>query len=208
MTDDADREEVAGVGDGREKHVTVVTRSGNRSEHGDVYLRHADDAFLVSPTREFPADETTRYPKTDLLRVKITQHHSACFVTTATAGEGPTLDALRDFRDDAMASTPAGRALVGVYYRVSPPVACTLERHPGSRTARTVGWLVERCGGLAERRADAGSSGRVALSVALTLLYAVGLVLAVAGHAGIRTRERLRVSRRDARRTVGCSREA
>ena len=195
MTDEAgaagnDDAEPEGVGDGREKHVAVVTRSGTRNEHGDIYLRHADDAFIVSPTPEFPPDETTRYPKADLLRVEITQHHSACFITTATAGEGPTLEALRGFRDDALARTPVGRALVSLYYRVSPPVARTLERHPDSRTAEGVRRLVGRCGALARRREEASPMVRVALSAALTLLYATGLVLAVAGHAGIRARER------------------
>jgi hypothetical protein len=195
MSDGANADEVEGVGDGREKHVTVVTRSGDRREHGDVYLRHADDAFLVSPTLEFSPEETTRYPKADLLRVEITQHHSACFITTATAGEGTTLDALRGFRDDAMARTPVGRALVGLYYAVSPPVARTLERHPDSRTGRTVRRLVERCGPLARRREDADPPARFALSVVLTLLYALGLALAVVGHAGIRAGERIRTRR-------------
>lgn len=190
MDDEADGTETEGVGDGREKHVTVLTRAGERHEHGDVYLRHADEAFLVSPTLEFRPDETTRYPKADLRRVEITQHHSACFITTATAGEGATLDALRAFRDDAMTRTPAGRALVGCYYAVSPPVARTLDRHPDSRTAQGVRRLVERCGTLARSREEAGSLGRLARSLALTLLYALGLALAVAGHVGIRARER------------------
>ncbi|MEF8791497.1 MAG: CFI-box-CTERM domain-containing protein [Haloarculaceae archaeon] len=192
MTGEAEDGGPEGVGDAREKHVTVFTRSDERHEHGDVYLRHADDAFLVSPTLEFPLAETTRYPKADLLRVEVTQHHSACFVTTAAAGEGPTLDALRGFRDDAMVRTPAGRALVGLYYAASPPVADTVERHPDSRTARAVRWLVERCGALARRREDAGPAGRLALSLVLTALYAVGLGIAAGGHGCIRLRERLR----------------
>lgn len=181
---------VEGVGDDREKHVTVITRSGKRIEHGDVHLRHADEAFLVSPEREFSAADTTRYSKSDLLRVEITQHHSACFITTATAGEGPTLAALRGFRNDALAHTPPGRALVGLYYAVSPPVAATLERHPDSRTACAVRRLVERCAGLARRRdtADAPVT-RVMLSLSLVALYIVGLAVAVTGHTLIRMLE-------------------
>jgi hypothetical protein len=198
MTDEAGAgDEVEGVGDGREKHVAVVTRSGERAEHGDVYLRHADDAFLVSPTLEFRPEGTTRYPKADLLRVGITQHHSSCFVTTAAAGEGSALDALRGFRDDAMGRTPVGRALLGLYYAVSPPVADTLERHPDSSTARAVRRLVERCGTLARHRETVDPPARTVLSVALTVLYGVGLVLAVVGHAGIRARERLRTRHRN-----------
>jgi hypothetical protein len=178
------------VGDGRLKHVRVVTASGKRIEHGEVYLRHADDEFVVSPDDEFPPADTTRYPKADLLRVEVTQHHAGCFITTATAGEGPTLAALRGFRDDALARTPPGRALVGVYYRTSPPVARTLERHPDSRTARVVRRLVERCGGLARRRERSESGlARFVLSVLLTALYVLGMVVAVVGHGGIRAGE-------------------
>lgn len=176
-----------GVGDGRKKHVRVLTRTGEAADHGEVYLRHADDAFYVSPELAFAESETTRYAKEEVLRVEIGQHHSACFVTTATAGDGPTLDALRRFRDDAMGRTAAGRALVRVYYAVSPPVAATLERHPESGTARVVRWLVRRCAALSRRR-EATDSRAVALSVSLvvTLAYAVGLMVAVGGHAWIR----------------------
>jgi hypothetical protein len=186
----ADREDVEGVGDQREKHVTVVTTANERHEHGDVYLRHATEAFLVSPDPEFPPATTDRYAKADLRRVEITQHHSACFITTATAGDGETLAALRTFRDDALASNPAGRTLVWFYETVSPPVARTLERHPRSRTARAVRWLVERCGSLSRARTATGSPlVRLALTVVLTLLYGIGMLLAVAGHLGIRAGE-------------------
>lgn len=183
-------DDVEGVGDGRQKHVTVVTRSGERREHGDVFLRHATDAWLVSAEQAFPPAATERYPKAELRKVEVTQHHAACFITTATAGSGATLDALRGFRDDALASNPVGRGLVGLYYAVSPPVAATLERHPRSRTALAVRRLVERCAELARARADAtGALRRLVLTVALTFLYAVGLLAAVAGHACIRCRE-------------------
>lgn len=185
-----DGSDLPGVGDGRKKHVSVVTRDGERSDHGDVFLRHADDAFIVSPDAEFSEAVTDRYSKTELKRVEIGQHHSACFITTATAGEGPTLDALRGFRDDAMSRTPPGRALVRLYYAVSPPVAETLDRHPDSRTAGIVRWFVDRCANLSRRREESDAAGtRLALSLVVTLAYTVGLALAVFGHACIRLRE-------------------
>jgi hypothetical protein len=183
-------DDLAGVGDGREKHVSVVTRNGERTEHPEVYLRHTDDAFVVSPGATFSDPETTWYDKEDLDRVEIGQHHTACFITTAAAGEGPTLDALRGFRDDAMARTPPGRSLVGIYDAVSPPVAETIERHPNSRTARAVRWLVEWCARLARRRERADAAvARLAISAVVTLAYALGLSLAATGHACIRLRE-------------------
>lgn len=190
VDDSSGDDELPGVGDGREKHVTVVTRDGERREHGEVYLRHTDDAFVVSQDANFSEAETYRYAKADLVRLEVGQHHSACFITTAAAGEGPTLDALRGFRDDAMARTLPGRALVRLYYVVSPPVAETLERHPDSRTARVVRWLVGRCARLARRREAADTAAtRLAVSVVVTVAYAIGLALAVFGHACIRLSE-------------------
>lgn len=182
-----------GVGDGREKHVTVTTKSGKRTEHGDVYLRHADEAFLVSSDEMFSPEETTRYAKDKLLRVEITQHHSACFLTTATAGEGPELDTLRTFRDGTLTRTAVGRGLVRIYYGMSPSIAATLERHPDGRTTRTVRRLVEWCAGLARRRERTDEpTARLGLSVLLVLIYVIGLVMALVGHAGIRAIEVIR----------------
>lgn len=187
MTDGAEPE---GVGDNRQKHVTVYTVDGHRYEHGDVYLRHATGAFLVSPDVDFPVASTERYPKERLVRVKVSQHHSACFLTTATTSDETTLDVLRRFRDDAMTRTPIGRVLVGVYYAVSPPVAATLADHPESHATRAIRWWIQQCGRLAQRREAAETSRRsVALTVALTLSYAVGLLLAVGGHLVLRARE-------------------
>jgi subtilisin len=187
-----DDEGTVEVGDDREKYVEVLTRSGERTEHVEAYLRHTTDEFVVSADESFPADATTRYPKADLLRVEITQHHSACFITTATVGEDEVLDSLRAFRDDVLRRTPIGKGLVGVYYRISPPVARTLSRHPSARTTRLVRRLVRYSGALARRRADASSaSSRSALALALTLVYVLGVCCALAGHAAIRLRESL-----------------
>ena len=89
-----------------------------------------------------------------------------------------------------MGTTPVGRALVGLYYALSPPIAGTLARHPGARTTRAVRWLVERCADLARRR-DAASSWvvRLAHSILLTIAYAVGLAIGVVGHGCIRAAE-------------------
>ena len=175
------------IGDQREKHVSVVTRDGDRFEHGDVYFKHSAEAFVVSTESSFPEESTERYAKESLLRIEVTQHHAACFITTATAERPETLDALRGFRDQAMARSLVGRGLVGLYYAVSPPVAQTLERHPGARTTRAVRWLVERCADLARRREASGSRvATLATSLLLTLSYAVGLAIGVLGHGCIR----------------------
>jgi len=189
--DDTDRPlSEVGVGDGREKHVLVVTASGKEIDHDEVFLRHTETEYLVCNDPEFPPSETTRYRKENLDRVKITQHHSNCFITTAAAGEGPTLDSLRGFRADVMRPTRSGRVLLRIYEGMSPPIAATLDRHPDAAATRLVRRLVARCGALADRRrATTGGAQRATLSVALIALYVVGVVLAAAGHGWLRGRE-------------------
>lgn len=171
------------VGDGRPKHVELVTDDGERIERGDVYIRYSAELFLVSADPEFPENETEVYPKADLHRAHVDQHHSACFITTAVAGESETLSALRGFRDDAMTPTLVGGGLVAIYERISPPIAATLSAHPGSRTTRTVRRLVRRCAALARRRETATGVSRGLHSMALVLLYVFGLCVAAGGAA-------------------------
>lgn len=115
-----------------------------------------------------------------------------CFITTATAREQSTLDSLRRFRDDSMATTPVGRGLVGLYDRISPPIARALERHPESRTARLCRWYVRRCAALSDRQRDHDTRpGTAALGALVATLYVVGVLIAAAGYAGIRLSELL-----------------
>lgn len=170
------------VGDGREKYVEVVMADGERHEHGNSYVRQAEGAIFVSSEPGFTPEDTVTYRKHELLRIKIEQHHSSCFITTAVAGEERTLAALRGFRDEAMAPSPVGRPLVALYERVSPSIAETLAARPDGVTARVVRSLVRSCARFARRREAAAGPPRVALSVALVALYAVGIVVAAIGH--------------------------
>lgn len=178
------------VGDGREKHVRVVTRAGERHDHGAVYLKQSSVAFLVSSEQSFPEAATTRYEKDRLRRVEVTQHHAACFITTAAAGEGPALDALREFRDTALLRSSVGRALVALYDAASPPIAATLARHPDTLTTRFIAALVRCCGALARRRTRVPRPARAVLTVVLVALYAVGMGCGLLGHLALRLRER------------------
>ncbi|QLG26632.1 hypothetical protein HUG10_03345 [Halorarum halophilum] len=170
------------VGDGRQKYVEVVTATGERHEHGDSYIRQSEGAIFVSTEPGFAPEDTVTYRKPELSRVTIEQHHSSCFITTAVAGEERTLAALRGFRDKAMAPSPLGRPLVGLYEQISPPIAGTLAERPDGATARVVRALVRSCAGLARRREATSGHGRVALSALLVALYVVGVVVAAAGH--------------------------
>ena len=113
-----------------------------------------------------------------------------CFITTATAGEGQTLTSLRRFRDDSMATTPLGRAMIQLYYKISPPIADTLAAHPESRTARACRRIVDVCASLSDKQSQTDSRVKSAsLGVALTMLYMVGIAVGAGGHAGISSRE-------------------
>lgn len=112
-----------------------------------------------------------------------TTERAQCFITTATAEDTQTLNSLRRFRDESMAKTPVGRGLVGLYYRISPPIAETLGRNPDSRTANATRRLVNCCASLSDTQAETDSKLRsTALAVVLTILYAIGIVIAAAGH--------------------------
>lgn len=115
-----------------------------------------------------------------------------CYITTAAAGEGRTLNSLRRFRDESMSSTPVGRRLIALYYAISPPIADTLQRHPDSRTTQACRRIVDTCASLSDAQADTESTtGSVALAMVLTMLYVVGILFGVGGHAGITARELL-----------------
>lgn len=56
----------------------------------------------------------------------------ACFIATAVYGDpvAPEVCALRRFRDDQLLPSIWGRAFIRLYYRLSPPLARWLVRHP------------------------------------------------------------------------------
>jgi hypothetical protein len=56
-----------------------------------------------------------------------------CFIATAAYGSpmAEEIQILREFRDAYLITNPAGKALVDLYYRVSPPMAEFITEHPG-----------------------------------------------------------------------------
>jgi hypothetical protein len=57
---------------------------------------------------------------------------SRCFITTAAYGTpmAEEIQILREFRDEYLLTNVLGRALVDVYYRISPPIAEFITEHP------------------------------------------------------------------------------
>jgi hypothetical protein len=61
----------------------------------------------------------------------------ACFIATAVYGTSLSqeVEILRQFRDELLIPNPAGRALVAIYYKLSPPLARFISKR---RTLRSV----------------------------------------------------------------------
>jgi len=59
-----------------------------------------------------------------------------CFIATAAYGspEAEQIDVLRDFRDEVLAKSEAGRDYIGFYYAVSPSIAAFMVDHEWLRT--------------------------------------------------------------------------
>jgi hypothetical protein len=66
-----------------------------------------------------------------------------CFIATAAYGTpmAEEIEILREFRDGYLLTNPVGQALVGLYYRVSPPIAEFINEHPGLKPIVRAGLL-------------------------------------------------------------------
>lgn len=101
-------------------------------------LRHG--APPPSPTRQAKLDLGTHIHERTERAVQSTPKPSPCFIATAVYGQShPNTMMLRTWRDQVLRQSARGRWLIAVYYRISPPIARFLGRHPRSaRAARSV----------------------------------------------------------------------
>ena len=89
-------------------------------------------AIKTIELRFVPMSSTTEgvFKKSGVTITQFSGPKSGCFIATAAFGTpmAPEIDVLRTFRDVKMMPTKVGRALVGAYYRVSPPIAYLISR--------------------------------------------------------------------------------
>lgn len=128
------------------------------SRYGDRQSKAAQKlAQFVRFTPIYPqimrkAESQTRTAKNpEIFKKFIKMSHAArprCFIATA-AFDGVrtnTVNALCRFRDQRLKRTPLGRGLVFWYYKVSPPIAGFLDRHPRLKpaTRALLTWIADR----------------------------------------------------------------
>ena len=122
------------------------TYSGNGTDHGWArridYFATPGNAWDAVVTLGISGDSAAEAWFDDVLLEEKT-NASWCFI--ATAAYGSRVDAsvatLRAFRDRYLATDPAGRGLVSVYYWLSPPAARFIDDHPALKPVVRAGLL-------------------------------------------------------------------
>lgn len=147
--------------------------------------------LLGETAEETSTDEVlTAEEDGDWLVVAVESEDEECFITTATARDHQTLQSLRRYRDDWLTATWPGERLADVYYKISPPIARSLQKHPSSTPARATRTLVERCAALSNRQRETDSRVKGSLlGVTLLFLYVIGILTGLFGHLWLRASE-------------------
>ena len=129
--------------------------------------------FDLSPPGERKAEATWRkeIPFEDGLFVS----DYRCFIATAAYGSAlaPEVRVFRRFRDEVLLNAPGGRALVDLYYRISPPVASAVARSRELRCAAR--FILAPAALLAGVAAGTDRAERVAVFAVLSCLAAIAL---------------------------------
>ncbi|MDE1004527.1 MAG: cold shock domain-containing protein [Paraburkholderia fungorum] len=121
----------------RATRVTVIQRAAIAAQPA----RATDDRVVCAACQKRMVPRMITYrgePKKSVCPFCGTTYRKfGCFLATAVYGDydAPKVRLLRDFRDHVLNRSSAGRAMVQLYYRTSPPIADFLRTHPGSAAA-------------------------------------------------------------------------
>ena len=99
-----------------------------------------------------------------------------CFIATAAYGTpmAEDIQILREFRDEYLLTNPLGQALVGLYYRVSPPMAEFITEHPSLKPVVRAGLVpAVAMSAIAVNTTPAEKAGIIGLLVLVSVALAV-----------------------------------
>jgi hypothetical protein len=136
--------------------VSIVDDSGFTLAAGMHYIitpiQPGVSANLTIPSSPYLAGKLKRFGQKVALTIDFDVGRNAtltinvpevCFIATAAYGTpmAEEIQILREFRDEYLITNPLGQALVGLYYRVSPPIAEFITEHPSLKPVVRAGLL-------------------------------------------------------------------
>jgi hypothetical protein len=112
-------------------HAELLTELNSNTEYEfTAQLKYNDT--VEGTTLQFTTDTPSNPPPS-----------GGCFIATAAYGTpmAEKIQILREFRDEYLLTNPLGQAMVGLYYRVSPPIAMFITEHPSLKPIARAGLL-------------------------------------------------------------------
>jgi outer membrane protein assembly factor BamB len=101
-------------------------------EEGYRFVNWTGDVDTMADIEEVTTTITVNGDYSITANFKKERSGVGCFIATAAYGTpmAEEIEILRDFRDGYLLTNPLGRALVDLYYKVSPPIAELIAEHP------------------------------------------------------------------------------
>jgi hypothetical protein len=107
--------------------VLLITNATSSDNHSANFSTNGTGMPVTEPS-----GGTVYPPLLPATPTKTSSGGSGCFIATAAYGSylHPRVQLLRNFRDEYLLTNVPGRAFVTLYYRLSPPLADFIARHP------------------------------------------------------------------------------